>query len=206
MKKVVSVSLGSSKRDHEVEVDLLGENFIISRRGTDGDFEGALKLLAELDGKVDAIGLGGIDIYLYGPKNRYILKEGMKLKEAVKKTPVVDGSGLKNTLEREVINQLRRDERFSFPGKKVLMVCALDRFGMAQALVETGARLLFGDFIFSLGIEKPLYKLEELERYADKLLPLVSELPFEMIYPTGKKQDKTADQTPRGMTWFISWA
>lgn len=39
MKKVVSVSLGSSKRDHSVEVNFLGEKFEVSRRGTDGDID-----------------------------------------------------------------------------------------------------------------------------------------------------------------------
>ena len=33
MKRVVSVSIGSSKRDHRVEVDLLGERFQIERIG-----------------------------------------------------------------------------------------------------------------------------------------------------------------------------
>jgi len=190
MKKVVSVSLGSSKRDHEVQVSILGEEFSIARRGTDGNFEAALKLLAELDGEVDAIGLGGIDLYLYSLKNRYVIKDAIRMKDAVKKTPVVDGSGLKNTLEREIIKRLAEDERFALQGKKVLMVSGLDRFGMAQTFCEAGCRMVYGDFLFSLGLEKPLYTLEELEHYAEKLLPLISELPFDMIYPTGKKQDK----------------
>ena len=64
MKRVVSVSIGSSSRDHEVNVSLLGEEFNVSRRGTDGDLDKACALLRELAGKVDAIGLGGLDIYL----------------------------------------------------------------------------------------------------------------------------------------------
>lgn len=190
MRKVISISLGSGKRDHEVITDFLGEQFLISRRGTDGDMNKAIALLKELDGNVDAIGLGGIDIYIYSPMRRYILSDGMKLKEVVKKTPVVDGSGLKNTLEREVIRQISRDSKFNLKDKKVLMVCAMDRFGMAQALQEAGCRMLFGDFIFALGIEKPLFRLEDLEYYAEKLIPIISEMPIDMLYPTGNKQIK----------------
>ncbi|MDD4767799.1 MAG: quinate 5-dehydrogenase, partial [Desulfotomaculaceae bacterium] len=36
MKRVVSVSLGSSRRDHKVNIELLGEKLEIARRGTDG--------------------------------------------------------------------------------------------------------------------------------------------------------------------------
>ena len=101
MKKIVSVSLGSSSRDHQANVNLLGEDFDISRVGTDGKLAVAIEKVEELDGKVDAIGLGGIDVYLYAGKKRFALRDGLRLLNAAKVTPVVDGSGLKNTLERE---------------------------------------------------------------------------------------------------------
>src|ERR1700681_5067160 len=103
MKKVVSVSLGSSSRDHRAEVDLLGERFEISRVGTDGSIDQAIARIKELDGTVDAIGLCGIDVYLYAGKERDALRDGLKLLDAAKTTPVVDGSGLKNTLERAAV-------------------------------------------------------------------------------------------------------
>ena len=58
MKKIVSVSLGSSTRDHQVEVDWLGERIDIRRIGFDGSLDRAIAALHELDGTVDAIGLG----------------------------------------------------------------------------------------------------------------------------------------------------
>ncbi|MCL6611121.1 MAG: quinate 5-dehydrogenase [Peptococcaceae bacterium] len=189
MKKVVSVSLGSSRRDHRVNTVLLGTEFEISRRGTDGDFERALAILRELDGNVDAIGLGGIDLYLYAGRTRYTVNDGLKLLEAVKKTPVVDGSGLKNTLERETAYYLRKHTGLLPPGSKVLMVSAVDRFGMAEALAELGCDMTFGDLIFAAGIPYPIKTVEELEEIAHKTLPEMVKLPFHMLYPTGKKQD-----------------
>ncbi len=44
MKKVVSVSLGSSTRNHKVQAELLGEQFEISRVGVDGDVGKAVKM------------------------------------------------------------------------------------------------------------------------------------------------------------------
>ena len=37
MKHIVSVSLGSSTRDHQVRMELLGEEYLIERIGMDGD-------------------------------------------------------------------------------------------------------------------------------------------------------------------------
>ena len=190
MKKVVSVSLGSSSRDHHAVVTLLGEEFDISRVGTDGKLDAAIARVHELDGKVDAIGLGGIDVYLYAGKHRYALRDGLRLLDAAKTTPVVDGSGLKNTLEREAVRFMQDNLGIDLKGKRVLMVSALDRFGMAQALVDAGADVLFGDFIFALDLDKPVKGLHEFEEMAEKYLPDACKLPFQFFYPTGKKQDK----------------
>ncbi len=190
MKRIVSVSLGSSSRDHRARVNLLGETFDLERIGMDGSIDRATRTLRELDGTVDAIGLGGIDVYLYAGSKRFALRDGVRLLDAVKVTPVVDGSGLKNTLEREAIRYLRDELGIRLEGTSVLMVSALDRFGMAQALVEAGADVLFGDFIFALDLDKPVRGLAEFEALAERYLPDACKLPFQFFYPTGKKQDR----------------
>ncbi len=190
MKTVVSVSLGSSKRDHRARVTLLGQEFDIARVGVDGKLDVAIAKVRELDGTVDAIGLGGIDVYLYAGTKRYALRDGLRLLDAAKITPVVDGSGLKNTLEREAVRFMREELGIELRAKKVLMVSALDRFGMAQALVDAGADVLFGDFIFALDLDKPVRDLTTFEEMAEKYLPDACKLPFQFFYPTGKKQEQ----------------
>ncbi len=190
MKRVVSVSLGSSSRDHATEVELLGQRFAIAREGTNGSLAHAIARVRELDGTIDAIGLGGIDVYLYAGTKRFAFRDGLKLLEAAKKTPIADGSGLKNTLEREAVAFMQRDLGIALAGTKVLMVSALDRFGMAQALVAAGADVLFGDFIFALDLDKPVRGIAEFEALAERYLPDACKLPFQFFYPTGAKQDR----------------
>jgi hypothetical protein len=190
MKRIVSVSLGSSTRDHSATTTLLGETFDISRVGTDGKLDAAIALVRDLDGKVDAIGLGGIDVYLYAGRHRFALRDGLRLLGAAKVTPIVDGSGLKNTLERQAVGFMQDELGISLRGKHVLMVSALDRFGMAQALVDAGADVVFGDFIFALDKDMPVRGLEQFEALAEKYLPDACKLPFQFFYPTGKKQEQ----------------
>ncbi len=198
MRHIVSVSLGSKRRDHAAETTFLGEPFRFERRGTDGQFKAAVALLQELDGQVDAIGLGGIDVYLQSRRQRYALRDGLRLLETVKSTPVVDGSGLKNTLERETIRHLAEESPIQIKGKRVLLVCAMDRFGMAEALIEWGGKVVFGDLIFTLGVDKPILSLDELEIRAEKLLPEICRLPISLVYPIGKKQNEiTPDEMSR---------
>ena len=81
-------------------------------------------------------------------------------------------------------------------GSKVLLVCAVDRFGMAEALLETGAKVTFGDLIFGLNINKPLYSLKALSWWAKLLAPIVTKLPVSWFYPMGKEQEKRVPRHP----------
>ena len=189
MKRVVSVSLGSSKRDHKVEAEFLGEKFVIERIGTDGDMQRAIQMIRELDGKVDAFGMGGIDLYLVAGNRRYALREAKKIAAAAKKTPIVDGSGLKNTLERRVIEYLQHELGWNFKDRRALVVSGVDRFGIAEALWNAGCKTTYGDLIFAMGIPIPIRSLSTLRILAYTFLPVLSQLPFKYLYPTGKKQE-----------------
>jgi hypothetical protein len=150
-KHVVSVSTGSSQRDSYIETELLGTSIILERRGTDGDLPRAAQMIEDLDGKVDAFGLGGMDLFIQAAGRRYYLRDGVRLARRAKRTPMVCGAGLKDTLERIVVRDL--DQTLHWQGKKVLMVSSVDRFGMAETLAEVGADVLYGDIIFSLGLD-----------------------------------------------------
>lgn len=103
MKKIVSISLGSSLRNHVVELELFNEKFHIERIGTDGDIQKMISLIKDLDGKVDAFGLGGIGLYFHAGPKRFTLSSAKMIVETAKITPIVDGSGLKDLLEARVI-------------------------------------------------------------------------------------------------------
>lgn len=194
MKRVVSISLGSHRRDHEVETEILGERFLIQRIGMDGDMDKAAARIRELDGKVDVFGMGGIDLFIQSGHKRYMLKDAQKIAEAAQITPIVDGSGLKNTLERRTVRQLSETGQVDFRDKRILLVCGVDRFGLAEALVEAGAQVTFGDLIFGLGVPLPIKSLKTLSVVAGILGPVVSRLPFEYLYPTGKEQELSYDK------------
>jgi len=193
-KKVTSISLGTSKRDKRDEVEILGETFVLERVGTDGDMARFANMFRDLDGKVDALGVGGADIWVVIGNKRYAFRQIVKLIKGAVTTPVVDGSGLKHTLERETIRTLQRDGTIDFKGAKVLLVSAVDRFGMAQALVEAGADVEFGDLMFGIGVNIPLRTTKQLQQFGATLLPIVTRLPFKWFYPTGEKQEQ---RTPK---------
>jgi len=203
MLRVVSVSLGSSSRDKVTRASLLGQDLELSRIGTDGSMARALSLIAELDGEVDAIGLGGIDLYLCAGGRKYTIRDARRLADVAKTTPVVDGSELKLTLEKRQVNLLAEEfKEIPLKGAKALQVSGVDRWGMAEALSDHCSEVLYGDLLFGLGLAIPLRSLRSLNNAARIAAPIITQLPFSVLYPTGSKQK---EHKPRFTEYFI-WA
>ncbi len=188
MKHIVGISLGSPSRDHTVTIGLMGNQYKVERIGADGDMKKMVEKITALDGKVDAFGLGGMDLYIYAVDRRYVIRDARRIARAARKTPIVDGSGLKNTLERRAINYLAENTDLFKKDKKVLLMSAMDRLGMAQALEQAGCTMTYGDLPYILGLPLPLKSLNTLALIARVIAPLVCQLPFTMLYPTGEKQ------------------
>jgi hypothetical protein len=204
MKRAVSISIGSSKRNKAVEVTLLGEKVSIERIGTDGDMEAAALKYKELDGKVDAFGVGGADLGALVDGKWFPLYSVQPMVRFVKKTPLVDGGGLKNTLENKAPAFLdaKIGDYINSRGRKVLVALGMDRWGLSKSFVEAGYETIFGDFMFGLDLPIAIRKISQLKMMGNLLMPIVGRVPFAWIYPTGEKQEK---RTPKWGKYY-AWA
>jgi len=204
MKRAVSISIGSSKRNKAVTVNLLGQEISIERIGTDGDMEAAALKYKELDGKVDAFGVGGADLGLMVDDKWYRLYSCEKMVRFIKQTPVVDGTGLKNSLESKAaafVDAKLGDYVRKMGGKKVFVMTGADRWGLTHGFVQAGYECTFGDFMFSLGINIPLHTEQQLKTMAGLVMPIAGRLPFEWVYPIGEKQEERKPKYPKYFEW-----
>jgi hypothetical protein len=197
MKRVVSVSLGSSQRNKATEMEFAGVPFRLERIGTDGDVKKAAALIAELDGKVDAIGLGGVDRYLVAGKHKYELRDAARMARGARTTPVVDGGGIKRILEPLVIRRLSEQGLLQVAGKRVLLMSGVDRPGMARVFPELGAKVVYGDLIYAVGVPIALISLRQVAIVGRMFLPILRWLPISVLYPTGKQQESSRPKAPK---------
>lgn len=202
MKRAVSISIGSSSRDKTVEIQILGEKVRLERIGTDGDMEKAARMYRELDGKVDCFGVGGALLGIMVENKWSIMHSVMPLIKDVHHTPVVDGTGLKMTLENKITDVINHELNGVIKEKRAFVAVALDRWGSAKAFIEDGYECVFGDLMFSLGLEIPIRSKKTLNTLANALLPVMSHLPFSWLYPTGEKQNQ---RDPKFLKFF-NWA
>jgi len=182
MKHAVSISLGSSRRNKKVTIRFKDDEVLVERIGMDGDVDRAKKLYQELDGKVDALGVGGVDLYLRLDKREYPLRAALKLVEGVRSTPLVDGRGLKHTLERRVFSLIDSEISHEWHFQQAFVPVAIDRIGLAQAAAEVSDRIVLGDLMVALGIPIPVYGIPAFKRIARVMLPFVSWFPMSMLF------------------------
>jgi hypothetical protein len=155
--------------------------------------EAAAHKFEELDGKVEAFGVGGADLGLMVDNKWYPLYSVQPMVRFIKKTPVVDGTGLKNTLENksaQFLDAKLKDYIAAHGGRKAFVVSGADRWGLTSSFLDTGWVCDFGDLMFALEIPIALHSANQLRTLASLLMPLIGHLPFEWVYPIGEKQEK----------------
>ncbi len=193
----MSISLGSSKRNHQSEIKILDETFLLERIGTDGDANKMRELFEAYDGKVDAFGLGGFDLYLNYKDKRYIFRDAWKVTRVIKKTPLADGSGVKKTLECMAVRSLHEQSIIN-NSMKVLIPSAVSRYYLFDTFKDLGYKVKWGDIPFALGLGKTAFSSTRgMDVLAYTLLPLMVRLPFKWLYPVGKDQDEIVPKFPR---------
>jgi hypothetical protein len=184
MKNVVSISIGSSARDHDVRLSLLGEKFHIWREGTNGDMQEAVNLIRQYDGEVAAFGLGGIGLLINAAGRTYYFRDGKRFGEAARKSPMVCGTGLKGVVEGDTPRFIEEELGLPLSGKHVGVVSTFDRWGLTEAFRRRGCVMTYGDLPYSLGIPIMVHDYNTLVNMIHVIGPIAMQLPFKWLYPT----------------------
>ncbi len=166
MKKVVTVSLGSSKQDFTFETDFLGQHFSVQRIGADDDMGKAWELMRRQQATADAIGLGEIgDHYQVGLRT-VVNKETRRLLNVVTRVPVTTGATLRRLLQVRAVRHVQKELGHCFNNNRVLFLSGMRNYDMAAALADYTSNLAFADAMFQTGAPAMLSSLEQLELFA----------------------------------------
>ena len=166
MKKVVTVTLGSSKQDFEFKTQFLGQSFSVRRMGADQDTGKAWELMRRQQATADAIGLGEIpDHYQVGLRT-VINKETQRLLNVVTRVPVTTGATLRRMLQVRAVRFVQKELGHYFNNNLVLFLSGMRNYDMAVAMSDYTKNLSFADALFQTGAPTMLGSLDQLELYA----------------------------------------
>ena len=165
-KKVVTVSLGSSKQDFSFQTDFLGHPFQVTRVGADDDIGQAWELMRRHQAKADAIGLGEVGDHFHVGQSTVINKETERLLKVVTRVPATTGSRLRRLLQVRAVHHVQTELGRYFDNNIVLFLSGMRNYDMAVALSDYTPNLLFADALAQTGAPALLNSLTQLELYA----------------------------------------
>ncbi len=181
MKKVISVSLGSSAGDFEFQTRFLDQEFSVQRVGADGDDGNAWELLRRAQSEADVVGLGGSgDDYQVGSRT-IVNRETQRLKNVVTRVPVTTGATLRRILQVRAVRHVQKELVNYFNNNLTLFLSGMRNYEMALAMSDYTRNLKFADAILQTGAPTLLTSLEQLELFAQGNRLATSLAPMRMI-------------------------
>ncbi len=166
MKKVITVTLGSSEQDFSFKTRFLGQDFEVQRLGADDDLTQAWELLRRHQAEADAVGLGEIGDHYQVGLNSVVNKETRRLLNVVTRVPATTGATLRRLLQVRAVRQVQHQLGNYFNNNIVLFLSGMRNYDMAVALSEYTKNLNFADALFQTGAPTMLHSLEQLELFA----------------------------------------
>jgi predicted amino acid dehydrogenase len=142
-------------------------------------------LIDSHDGEFDAIGLEGFPLVLRLDQAQVNHTLTAFLRDAARKTPVVDGSGIRPGLERWGVVLAQRAEPGIFAEKRVLMMPGLNHVGLASSLARHGCQVRYADpvIFFDLPQFPGVARKTTLEQAAEPILQTLRADPLERLFP-----------------------
>ena len=189
--------MGSSKRDKTITTSFLEQDFIIERKGTDGDLEKLHQWVKKEDGKANVITLGGLHKNLVLLNRSYPFRAAKKMERAAKITPVIDGELFREVAEPYFIRKLVEKKEID-PKQTVLFPLVTNRLAVADEFFKSGfSNIVYGDLIYDLGIPRlAIRSLRTINLLSNIVAPIVTNVPYTWIYPTGSKQEQIIIRSP----------
>lgn len=196
MKRLLILHLGPNTSTETVT--FLGQTVEIKRLGCKGDVDAARQLITEHDGQVAAIGLEGLpaEVRLGGERRPHAL--GATLKTVAQQTPVVDGSGVRDGLERWGIILADRAQPGIFAEKRILMTPGVNHVGLAQALSRHSHAIRYADPViyFALPDFPGVGARMTLEQAVPPTLEQLKDYGFRRLLPQPGQAGVTRSTTP----------
>ncbi len=196
MKQIAVIHL--NKGNSSETVTLLGEDIKIVRLGCAGETGFARQLIREVDGRAAAIGLEGLPARLDLGTQHRLHVEGETLPAAAKKTPVVDGRGIRAGLERWGVILADRAEPGIFSEKRVLMTPGINHQGLAQALGRHTSTIRYADPVlyFALPHFPGVGSKFTRDQAAGPTLEQLKDTPFRRIMPQPGEPGTARNEDP----------
>jgi predicted amino acid dehydrogenase len=188
-------------RERSETLRFLDRDVTVQTLGCDGDPDRAREVIEAWDGQVDAIALDRLPLTLRLGRASIGCPAHAPLVAAAHRTPVVDGSGICDGLERWGVILADRAQPGIFAEKRVLMMPGLNHAGLASSLMRHARSVRFADPAIYFGLPQfpGMGSRSTLEQAAVPILETLSGDPPERLFP--RAEPRAQNDHKRLLRW-----
>ncbi|MDJ0756421.1 MAG: hypothetical protein QNJ45_23010 [Ardenticatenaceae bacterium] len=201
-KTVAAIHFQSTGKPDQEIIKILGHEIEIRHVDCQGDIGAMAAYVKTFDDEVDAIALVGVAGHLHLGTEYIEHEESEHLFSAAQKTPVVDGRGVQESVERWGIYLVDEIEPGIWTRKHMLMVPGLNHGGLTDGLSQFSGDIRYADPVVYFGLPGTLGigSKESLGAVAERTLGQLKDFSFYDLFP-----QKITNVYPKGDSLF-GWA
>ena len=198
---ILHLDFGGEERERRYTLSLGGSEFSVRDVGLERDLRKAAQVLAEAPEQ--RIALSGLTLqYCFMGKEYRHKRLSKLLAPSLHGRELSDGSLVKRTLERYLVDEAVRQLAVNFREERTLVLSAIPRYGAAEVLSSRTDRIVFGDLLYGFRLGVPLTSIAALRKAAPALLRAVVSTPVSWFDPGARIFSR---RMPR-FRWYFYWA
>lgn len=198
---ILYLDFGGEERERRYTLELGDSEFSVREVGLERDLRKAARVLT--DAPEQRIALSGLTLHFYFEGKEYCHRRLSRLlAPSLRGRELSDGSLVKRTLERYLVDEAIRQLAVNFREKRTLVLSAIPRYGAAEVLSSRTDRIVFGDLLYGFRLGVPLTSMAALRKAAPALLRAVVSTPVSWFDPGARM---FARRMPR-FRWYFYWA
>ncbi len=165
MKHIMALSYSGHGENFDTIIKYQGVDIRVTQFNIDFDFDVAMGIIREYDGKVDAFALSGTPPLINKKGLNFIHPQVFKLRNAAIETPLLDGSLLKRTYYPYALRQFALKNPKFFAQKKVSIYAGLFHYHILDEIVTLGGKICLADPHFFLRLPKVFFRKISLDYF-----------------------------------------
>lgn len=167
MKRIVSLSLGSSRQNFDRVINFAGQSIHISHLGVDYDEELLFRLIQQYQGVCDVIAMSGLPAPIFMGRKTLRHKVLQRLQQEIAEVPMVTGHLLRSTFSDWTLQHVMKTGELKLQGSRLTFLSGLAQYEVLQSLDSVAREIYCFDPCLQYKVPTALQGHKALKAYAN---------------------------------------
>jgi len=202
LKKILHLTLDRKIRESNYVLSVLGRDYAVDEQTCPTELSGLRSVFEENIPRYDAIASSGMAVVFF---HKGVISVHSKLKDISQRKGscvITNGLRVRSVLDRHLARRALVEMNGDVRDRRILMLSAIERLGLAEVIADCTSEVVFGDMIFSLRWGLPLHSMRQVEELSKRAIPVMLKLPLAWFDPRARRGHPIFQP----FQWWFDWA